>query len=84
MSDIKRSSFLFYESFYEAIKEVPEANQLEALKAIIDYGLYRDIPKLSGISKVIFMMAKPNMDANYIKYLNGKQPKNKDETQDLR
>ena len=83
MEDIKtRSSFVFYESFYDAIKEIPEEDQLKAMKAIIDYGLYQIVPNLKGISKVIFMMAKPNLDANYTKWKNGSSPKEK-KTMDL-
>ncbi len=75
MENLNRSSFVFYESFYEAIKEIPEEDQLKALKAIIDYSLYRTVPELKGTSKVIFMMAKPNLDANYTKWKNGCSPK---------
>jgi hypothetical protein len=36
---IKRESFIFYRSFYESIQFLPEENQINAYKMIIDYGL---------------------------------------------
>ena len=32
-----RKGFIFYESFWEAIKELPEKNQLELYQAITEY-----------------------------------------------
>lgn len=71
MENLTRTSFVFYETFYQAMKEIPEEDQLNAFKAIIEYGLYQTVPELKGMAKVIFMMAKPNIDANYTRWLNG-------------
>lgn len=67
-----RDSMVFYKSFREAIKELPEENQLEALWAIIDYGLDGIKPSGGGIATAIYMMARPQIDANNKRYLNGK------------
>lgn len=36
-----RESFIFYNSFYESIKELPNEAQLEVFKALSEYALYR-------------------------------------------
>lgn len=57
--------FIFYESFAEAINLLPTQDQLEAYKAIIAYGLYGDLPEFdSNAAQAIFIMARPQMDAN--------------------
>ena len=72
-----RDSFIFYRSFYEAIKEVPAEAQLQIYKAISIYALEQEEIELSGIAKAIFSLVKPQLDANYQKYENGKQTKSK-------
>lgn len=77
-----RDSFIFYRSFYDAIKEIPEQEQLQVYKAISIYALEQEEIKLSGISKAIFSLVKPQLDANYKKYENGKQKVSKAEAKD--
>lgn len=72
-----RDSFIFYRSFYEAIKEIPESEQLAVYKAISIYALEQEEIELTGIAKAIFSLVKPQLDANYKKYENGKQKKSK-------
>ncbi len=72
-----RDSFIFYRSFYEAIKEIPAEEQLQVYKAISIYALEQEEIGLSGIAKAIFSLIKPQLDANYKKYENGKQSKSK-------
>lgn len=72
-----RDSFIFYRSFYEAIREVPAEAQLQIYKAISIYALEQEEIELSGIAKAIFSLVKPQLDANYKKYENGKQTKSK-------
>ena len=74
-----RDSFIFYRSFYEAISELPKENQADTYNAIMQYALNQEEIKLTGISKAIFSLVKPQLDANYKKYENGKQKKNKTE-----
>lgn len=76
-SDYQRNSTIVYRSFYEAIVELPEANQVEVWKALFEYALnFNEIP-LKGLSKTIFTLIKPQLDANNQKYLNGIKPKKK-------
>lgn len=72
-----RDSYIFYRSFYEAIKELPKENQLEIYNAIAEYSLNFKEVKLSGLSKTIFTLIKPQLEANNKKYLNGSKPKQK-------
>ena len=74
-----RDSFIFYRSFYEAISELPKENQADTYNAIIQYALNQEELELTGISKAIFSLVKPQLDANYKRYENGKQKKNKTE-----
>ena len=67
----QKDSFIFYRSFYEAIKELPKENQLNIYNAIIELSLNKKELELSGIEKTIFTLIKPNI-LNAIKnYENG-------------
>ena len=68
-----RDSFVMYRSFWEAIKELPNEDIAESMKAIANYALYGTVPDVSGVAKSIFIMAKPQIDANNKKYINGKK-----------
>ena len=72
---MQRDSFVFYESFSKAINILPEANQLHAYKFITDYGLYgvEPEPELDPLAYAIFVMARPQMDANNKKFINWKK-----------
>lgn len=74
-----RDSFIFYRSFYEAISELPKENQADSYNAIMRYALDQEEIELTRISKAIFSLVKPQLDANYKKYENGKQKKSKTE-----
>jgi hypothetical protein len=75
--NMNRDSFVFYRSFYEALKELPEKEKAQIFDAIASFSLDENIPELDGISKTIFILIKPQLEANNKKYINGKQPKNK-------
>lgn len=65
-------SFIFYESFYEAIKLLPKEEKADAYEAIAEYSLSGVEPiNLQGMAKVVFTMAKPQIDANIKRRLNG-------------
>ena len=75
---------IFYRSFYEAIRELPERNQVEVLRAICEFGFDGSEPEISGLSKTIWILIKPNLQANRKKWESGckaktKQPKSKTE-----
>lgn len=66
-------SMVFYSSFYEALDGFDNEQQLEVLKAIIEYGLYGRVPELYGALWSIFRIAKPLIDANIERRENGKK-----------
>ena len=72
-----RDSSIFYRSFYEAIKSLPESNQLEVYNAIFEYSFNFVEVELKGLSNTIFTLIKPQLEANNKRYQNGNKPKNK-------
>ena len=86
------NGFIFYKSFYEAIKKVPSEYQAEIYNAIFEYVFYGKKPEeLSNIAEAMYILIKPNIDSFLKKHKtsveNGKKggrpPKNKnpEETQ---
>lgn len=73
----KRDSMIFYRSFYEAVKELSKEQQGEIYNAIFSYGLDFTEANLSGVSKTVWTLIKPQIDANIRRYNNGKKEKNK-------
>lgn len=70
-----RDSVVFYRSFYDAIKNIPEADQLKSYTAIMEYAMNDVQPEIDGIALAIFLLVKPQIDANNKRYENGKKPK---------
>lgn len=66
-----RDSVVFYRSFYEAIKRLPEKEQAESFRAIMEYALNDKEPEEDGVAMAIYLMAKPQIDANNKRYQNG-------------
>lgn len=71
---MERESFIFYRSFYEAIKCMPPEVQAEIYPAICEYALFGKLPKsLSEVAKGMFTLIKPNIDVNTARFENGKK-----------
>lgn len=70
-----RDSVLFYRSFVEAIDMLPEDEQLKAYRAIARYGLdgTEPEPEIDSVYMAVFLLAKPQIDANNRRYENGKR-----------
>lgn len=69
---MKYQKFTFYESFFEAIEEVPKKLQGECYRAIVRYALTGEEPTdIKGLAKIIFLQAKPQIDANHRRAENG-------------
>ena len=85
---IMRDSFIFYRSFYEAIKDLPRDIQGEIYTAIMEYSLYgKETDNLKHIARSIFTLIKPQIDINNKRFDNGckgGRPKgnNQNETKD--
>jgi hypothetical protein len=77
-----RNTFVFYRSFYEAIKDLPRDIQGEIYTAIMEYSLYgNETENLKPIARSIFVLIKPQLDASYQRYINGSKggrPKNEE------
>ena len=71
----KRDSFIFYRSFYEAINDLDNETQLQIYQAIARYSLNFEESEFNGISKAIFTLIKPQLEANNKRYSNGTKPK---------
>lgn len=68
-----RESFVFFRSFFEAVSEFDESVQASLSLAIIKYALYGEEPKLEGVAKAVFIVAKPSIDSSIKNYENGKK-----------
>lgn len=75
----QRDSFVFYRSYYKAIRTLSMKNRLKVYDAIVEYALNHEIPKdLPKQALGIFEMVKPNVDAcnkNYLRRLKRKEEK---------
>ena len=68
-----KDSFVFYKSFYEAIKKLKKSDQLTVYSQICKYALGEEIDELDGVPAAIFDLVKPQIDANIARYENGKK-----------
>lgn len=80
-------SFVFYKSFVDAIDTLPAQDQLMAYRAISHYATTGEEPDASmGIAYTIFLMARPQLDANKSRRENGEKggrpKKNTDATEE--
>jgi hypothetical protein len=65
-------SFIMYESFVDAIETLPPEDQLKAYRAISRYATKGEEPSSDiGVAYAIFLMAKPQLDANTNRRTNG-------------
>ena len=75
-----KTSFIFYESFCDAIESLPDEEQLKLFKAIKNYALYEKEDDMTGVVKGMWSLIKPQIDANNARFLNGRlggRPKSK-------
>jgi len=70
-----RDSFIFYRSFFEAIDNLPQENQTNIYKAIAEFSLNNKEIELNGVEKTVFILIKPQLEANNKKYINGTKEK---------
>ena len=69
---VNHNSFVFYESFYIAMKNLTLEEKKEYIASICNYGLYEKTSKLSPKIESMFQLVKPQLDANLRKRKNGK------------
>ena len=68
-----QDSFVFYDSFRKAVKKKSDDKRLAFYEAIIDYALTGIEPDLDEELESLFIMAKPQLDANTKRKKNGKK-----------
>lgn len=68
-----RKSFIFYNSFYEAIKDLDKKDRAELFEAICELGLNNNEIKLTGMNAILFKLIKPQLLANTKRYEDGKK-----------
>lgn len=68
-----RDSMLFYRSFYDAVKDLDAESFKKAVCTLLNYGLDGISPDTTGIEKTIFILAKPQIDKNNVRYQNAKK-----------
>lgn len=64
-------SMIIYRSFMEALDNLEPDDYKATMQAILHYGMDGEEPDLKGIGKAIFTMARPQIDANAKRRLNG-------------
>lgn len=67
-----RDSFIFYRSFYEAMKELEPTLKAQLLDVIMEYALNGNEIECEGTVKGMYVLIKPQIDANNRKRENGK------------
>lgn len=67
-----RDSFIFYKSFYDAIKKRKKSLQTSVYNAIFSYVFEGEEIPLTPEAESIFILIKPQIDANTARYKNGK------------
>ena len=71
---MEREYFIFYRSFYEAIKCMNEKVQLQVFTAIAEYALDGiDPTNLCKEAQGMFLLIRPVIDANNSRFKNGKK-----------
>ena len=73
MRKIERDSFIMYRSFFESIQWLDKNIIADIFTAICEYSLNWKEIELEWIAKNIFILIKPQLEANNKKYLNWKQ-----------
>lgn len=78
----QNNSFVFYRSFYEAIKNLDSETRLQVYDAINEYALNGEEPEINNIAASLMALIKPQIDANQERRINGSKggrPKKKEE-----
>ena len=68
---MKRESFVFYRSFFEAIEKLKKNDKLTVYSHLCRYALGEEVGELDGVPGAIFDLIKPQVDANFQRYENG-------------
>ena len=68
-----KDSYVFYASFDEALRELPDKSRLKVYDAVSDYALRGIEPEFNGMEKAIFTLIKAQIDRRNQRVENGKK-----------
>jgi len=68
---MKRDSFIFYRSFFEATEPLSQEQKASLYDAICKYSLEHEEIALDPICTAMFGLIKPQLEANYKRFING-------------
>lgn len=68
-----KESYVFYASFDEALRELPDKSRLKVYDAVSDYALRSIVPEFAGMEKAIFTLIKAQIDRRNQRVENGKK-----------
>ena len=70
---MKATSFVFYESFRDASRNLDDATRLALYEAIMDYSLYGEEPdEVNPVAAAMFKLVRPVLDTNAKRRENGR------------
>lgn len=75
ITNVERTQFTFYRSYYEAIRALPKKDQTAVLLAVCAYALDNKEPNLSGTASAVFTLIRPTLDTGRKKALGGSKGK---------
>lgn len=61
-TDEEKSGYVFYETFYEAIKDLPDETKLRFYNAITEYGLFHIEPDFEGLENAVWLQMRYSID----------------------
>ena len=70
---VNRKSFVFYDSFYQAMSYLNDKEKIQYLEAICNYSLFDITIEMDLKIEAMFALIKPQIDANIKKRENGKK-----------
>lgn len=66
-------NFIFYRSFWDGVKDLPQETMLRLITALCEYALNDVEPNLTGLERAVFTSWKANIDASQKRRENGKR-----------
>ena len=58
-------NFTFFESYFDAIRELEPVDRLAVYDAICEYGVTGNVPELTGVAAMAFKLIRPNIDKSH-------------------
>lgn len=68
---MKRESFVFYRSFYEALEKLPEKDFNRMLRIVLSYALDGEVGEMNVFEEVVFGLIRPQIDTNNKRFEDG-------------